>query len=184
VRPLTLSTYRQLDEQRSGRTTTAVPRETRIAGWGYQEPKVDGIERPIYGAMTCAGISGLTICLAGLRDAGVTRAKLTGAAEQAIRQGFAWLAENFTVHSHAGRVHQRFAWVYYYLYGLERACELSGIARIDRRDWYYEGALTLLDLQEPDGSWPTRSPLDDRIEQTAMALLFLKQASLPVLTGR
>jgi hypothetical protein len=181
---LTLTSYRQLEEIRAGRTTTAAPRPTPIAGWGYQEPTENGVERPVYLAMTCAGISGLTICLAGLRDAGLTRAALERDADQAVRQGFAWIADNFTLHWHGKRVHQPYYWVYYALYGLERACELSGIARIDDRDWYWEGALTLLDLQSPDGSWPTESGGGPRHEQTAMAILFLKQASLPVYTGR
>ncbi len=184
TRDLTLTSYRQLDELRAGHTTTVAPRATKVAGWGYQEPKTEGAELPIYGSMTCAGIAGLTICLAGLRDANVTRAQLSGSADRAVRQGFAWLAENFTVHWNPGRVHQPFYWVYYYLYGLERACELSGVARIDGRDWYYEGALTLLDQQNADGSWPKDAAFDDQLEQTAMALLFLKQASLPVYTGK
>ncbi|MBK8977335.1 MAG: hypothetical protein IPM29_15595 [Planctomycetes bacterium] len=183
-RKLTLSTYRQWEEERRGGTTTAGERTTRIAGWGYQGPKSNGIDLPVYGSMTCAGIAGLTICLAGLRDCDVTRAKLTSSAEESIRMGFAWLAEHFTVHSNALRYQQPYFWVYYYLYGLERACELSGVALLDGRDWYYEGALTLIAQQHPDGGWPDDMYPDQMVVRTAMAVLFLKKASMPVYTQR
>ena len=99
-------------------------------------------------------------------------------------QGFAWLAENFSLHSNASRVHQPYYWVYYYLYGLERACELSGVALLHGRDWYYEGALTLLELQQDDGGWPDDLHPDEIMERTAMAVLFLKKSAMPVYTSK
>lgn len=179
---LELTTHRQLEAEQSGGTSTAGLKIVAPAGWGYHSPKSNGIPQPVYGSMTCAGIAGLTICLAGLRDADVMRAQLVGDAERAIAQGFAWLSENFTVHSNATRVHQPYYWVYYYLYGLERACELGGVALIDGRDWYYEGALTLLDAQHEDGGWPDDHHPDEVMERTAMAVLFLKKGSMPVYT--
>lgn len=152
------------------------------AGWGYESARSNGAELPIYGSMTCAGISGLTICMAGLRDSNAVRQDLGAAADRAILMGFAWLAENFTVHSNANRVQQPYFWVYYYLYGLERACELNGVQLINDRDWYFEGALTLLDTQFDDGGWPDDHHPDEIMERTAMAVLFLKQSSMPVYT--
>jgi hypothetical protein len=181
---LELTTYRQLETRRLGGATSAGARPTRPAGWGYQATVANGVPQPVYGSMTCAGIAGLTICLAGLRDAEVTRTALVGDAERSIQQGFAWLAANFTVHSNASRVHQPYYWVYYYLYGLERACELSGIALINGRDWYFEGALTLLDAQLENGGWPDDHHPDEVMERTAMAILFLKKSSMPVYTQR
>ena len=70
------------------------------------------------------------------------------------------------------------------LYGLERACELTGTARIQGRDWYHEGALQLLAQQQPNGS--IRGEGDGLLlDSTCFALLFLKKATLPaVTTGR
>lgn len=180
---LELTTYQQLERLRAG-GTSAGPRATNVAGWSYQSPKSESVPNPIYGSMTCASIAGLTICLAGMRDSGVSRIDLEAAGDRAVRRGFAWLADTFTVHSNADRVHQPYFWVYYYLYGLERACELSRIALINGRDWYFEGALTLIALQEADGGWPGDHYPGEVMERTAMAVLFLKKSSAPVYTQK
>ena len=75
-------------------------------------------------------------------------------------------------------------WLYYYLYSLERAALLSGIALIQDRDWYFEGALMLVLSQLPNGDWPGELSDDETIERNAMAILFLKQSTSPVLTGK
>ena len=181
---LELKSYVQLQSERRGNTTSAGSRGVPAAGWSYHATKHNGVPQPVYGAMTCAGIAGLTICLAGIRDADVTRSALAARGERTIAQGFAWLAENFSLHSNASRVHQPYYWVYYYLYGLERACELSGVAVINDRDWYYEGALTLMDAQWGAGGWPDDLHPDEIMERTAMAVLFLKKSSAPVYTQR
>jgi hypothetical protein len=74
--------------------------------------------------------------------------------------------------------------LYYYLYSLERAALLSGIALIRDRDWYFEGAMVLALSQLDDGNWPGELTADQAIERNAMAILFLKQSTRPVLTGR
>ena len=83
-----------------------------------------------------------------------------------------------------GHIGHQTAWVYYYLYGLERTCVLSGVQTINDRDWYFEGAMMLIGLQSDDGTWPVEGRGDTVIERTAMAVLFLKKASLPVVTGK
>jgi hypothetical protein len=72
---------------------------------------------------------------------------------------------------------------------LERACELHGVALIRDRDWYFEGASTLLDLQSKDGSWPAEFRIRDGIygfpvERTCFSVLFLRKESLPTYTSR
>lgn len=157
----------------------------RANGWSYHEPKSDGELAPTWGSMTCAGITGLAIAEAGLLDhPNVKRPRLLGDARRARDCGFAWLAQWFNVRHHPGAIERQQQWFYYYLYGLERAALLSGVALIQDRDWYFEGAMVLVLAQQPDGHWPPELQWDRGIERNAMAILFLKQSTSPVLTGR
>lgn len=154
-------------------------------GWGYQEAKQEGDHMPTWGSMTSAGITGLAICQAALQDyPGLKRQKLQADANRARNDGFAWLARNLTVRCHAGAIERQQHWFYYYLYSLERASLLSDVALIQDRDWYFEGALVLVLAQQPNGDWPAELHWDLDVERNAMAILFLKQSTLPVLTGR
>lgn len=160
----------------------------RTAGWNYEDPKSDGELSPVWGSMTCAGITGLAVSQAALFDHGPNkRVALLQEATRARHDGFAWLAQHLTVRCHAGAIERQQLWFYYFLYGLERAALLSGVALLQDRDWYFEGAMVLTAVQNRDGSWPVELVryADDRLmDDTAMAILFLKQSTLPVLTGR
>ncbi len=157
----------------------------RTLGWSYEGPKSGGELTPTYGSMTAAGITGLAICQAALEDyTGQKRIKLQNDASRARNDGFAWLAQNMTMRYHAGSIDRQPRWFYYYLYSLERAALLSGIALIADRDWYFEGAMMLVLAQQDDGHWPAELHWDLGIERDAMAILFLKQSTMPVLTGR
>ncbi len=61
----------------------------------------------------------------------------------------------------------------------------NSIARLDGRDWYYEGALQLLANQQPNGSFRAEQPSTLLLDSTCFALLFLAKATAgaPV-TGR
>jgi hypothetical protein len=184
---LEITTHRQLETIKSGGDTSTGARAVGVAGWGYVEPEANGEPRPIYGSMTCAGLTGLTIAMAGMVNAGLTRDRTLADAANAQRSGFAWLADRFSSRFHPGPgLHAHyFSHILYYLYGLERSCELSGVALLNGRDWYLEGALTLLSLQKPDGTWPNATGGEtDAITITAMALLFLKKSSMPVYTQK
>ena len=164
-------------------TVSRAPRNAN--GWTYHESKTEGDMAPSYGSMTCAGITGLAICQAALQDHPTyRRPKLQSDATRARSDGFAWLAQNLTARFHPGEMAHQQQWVYYYLYGLERAALLSGIALIQDRDWYFEGAMMLALTQQEDGNWPGELHWDQLIERDAMAILFLKQSTAPVLTGK
>ncbi|MGE3175446.1 MAG: hypothetical protein AB7O97_22670 [Planctomycetota bacterium] len=182
---LALCDYAELLRRSTG-DAEAAPNSVLIApaGWNYEEPRSNGEDRPSWGAMTCAGITGLAICEAALRDLGVDHQKQLEPIAAARASGFAWMAEHLTVRHHPGTIHQQHNHYYYYLYGLERACLLSGIARIQERDWYFEGAMMLALLQRPDGSWPGDIYGENAFERAAMAVLFLAKSTPPVLTGR
>lgn len=177
-------TFARLQADPDGkRTVVRLP--VRAAGWSYHEGKANGEIAPLWGSMTCAGITGLAICQAALLDQpGLKRNRLHADANGARNAGFAWLAQNLDVRCHPGAVVRQQHWFYYYLYGLERAALLSGVALIQDRDWYFEGAMVLVRSQHPDGNWPGELHWDRDIERNAMAILFLKQSTLPVLTGQ
>ena len=154
-------------------------------GWSYVSPGHGGGEANVWGSMTCAGITGLAICQAAMLDnKKMKRKKLQSDANQARNDGFAWLAQNMTVRYHPGALTRQHRWHYYYLYGLERAALLSGIALIQDRDWYFEGALMLVLSQLKNGNWPAELTGDEQIERNAMAILFLGRSTTPVLTGK
>jgi hypothetical protein len=44
--------------------------------------------------------------------------------------------------------------------------------------------MVLILSQKADGNWPGEIHIDQLIERNAMAILFLKQSTLPVLTGK
>lgn len=184
---LELVDYRSYARQQAdpSATFTASRIWAKANGWSYYGPKDNGENSPVWGSMTCAGITGLVICQAALADhPQVKRSKLQSDADRARRDGFAWLAEYMTVRHHAGAIQRQHTWFYYYLYSLERAALLAGIALIQDRDWYFEGAMALVLTQNDDGNWPGDFDSGQGIEINAMAVLFLKQSTRPVLTGR
>jgi hypothetical protein len=194
--PLRLVTHREYSravvarEASSSRTVTAGTK-VPIGGWPYVNvrPVSQDVKRapgrppergsPLTGSMTTAGVTGITICEAVLfrERKGM---ELTSKLRDAKRRGFAWLLYNFSVRSNKNhRAHY-----YYYLYGLERACELSQVRLLGNRDWYFEGATMLLELQRKvrrRGQFRSGS-----LHDTCFAILFLKLASppLPVITPR
>ena len=58
------------------------------------------------------------------------------------------------------------------------------MALIQNRDWYFEGAMVLVLAQLADGNWPGELRWDAEVERNAMAILFLKRSTAPVLTGK
>lgn len=179
--PLELTSYRQLAEQAGASekkpnrgTVAAVP--TR--GFAYHTP-----DRPAYGSMTAAGIGSLVIARCGLLRAGQARADVMPKIDAAIQGGFAWLGAEFHVRSNPGYIDRADDNFYYYLYGLERTCELFGVALLQGRDWYYEGALQILHHQNKNGSFRSEHPKGLLFDATCFAVLFLKKAALPPITG-
>jgi hypothetical protein len=142
--------------------------------------------------MTSSGVSSLVICRGELlgspgygddEDARVVRA---------IRDGIAWLGANFSVRGAVlpgAATPIPMAWHYYYLYGLERAGVLAGVAWMGEHDWYLEGAEYLLKSQSARGGWQAGMPGMGAAAAAAgggdlldscFALLFLKKATFRV----
>ena len=101
---------------------------------------------PNTASMTTAGLAGVTIAQAvlhGLKKGG----KLKGKLEKAKRAGLAWLLHEFSVRKNKGNGRH----LHYYLYGLERSCEINQVALLGHRDWYFEGANLLVETQSRIG---------------------------------
>jgi hypothetical protein len=127
--------------------------------------------------MTCGGLSTLRIVRDVLRNEGKRDLPqgLGKRLDEAIDEGWAWMAANWSIHRHPpgmGRL-----WYLYYLYSVERAGILDRVRTIDGHDWYHEGAAWLVETQFPDGHW---QDLRSHIHHTCFALLFLKRATIPV----
>jgi hypothetical protein len=162
---------RQRDLDKGGRARQSAAK-LQPRGWSYET------DTGVTASMTAAGIGGLTLCGAALRVAQKGSPKLLTQIDDAVRAGFVWLQNAFTVRRSAGSFVQSNVWHLYYLYGLERACELNQIALLGGRDWYFEGAMHLVATQTDGGAWP------GDLHDSAFALLFLKKAALPAITGR
>jgi hypothetical protein len=149
----------------------------RARGWAY----LPGLQAWT-GSMTTAGITALAIAKDRLRAKGRLDPERTRQIDRAMTDGVAWLSANFAVDRNPGEG----GWHFYYLYGLERAGALTGLARFGKHDWYREGAEHLVGTQAVDGGWTAgTSDLtgahETRIVQTCFALLFLRRATVPPL---
>lgn len=171
-----------------------VVRLSRARGWTYNAHA--NAEVAGDGSMTSGGVSSLAAALIALGQSQrhtVLRANI----EAGLRDGLAWLASAFTVEGNAtlppfpevpaARYH------YYYLWGLERACDIAGVERLGGHDWYAEGAMYLLARQRLDGSWREadwngagergkaenvpEADSDDDIINSCFALLFLARSA-------
>lgn len=131
---------------------------------------------PLTASMTTAGLTGVTICQAVLREAKKGGA-LLGKLSAAKQSGLAWMLHEFSVRTNKNNGRH----YHYYLYGLERACEINQIALLGDRDWYFEGATILVESQNRRGSFRGAE-----LPQTCFAIPFLKQSAppLPAITGR
>lgn len=173
--PLALGTYAQLRAAELGDPVkAAAARPIAARGFAYQEPA-----EAAFGSMTSAGVSGLLLARAGMAATGDGDRALASAIDGAIAAGFAWLAEHLSVRRNPGFAERADNHWYYWLYCLERSCELHGIARLQGRDWYYEGALQLLAQQSANGSFRSESPATMTIDATCFAVLFLAKATAP-----
>ncbi|MCR9248183.1 MAG: hypothetical protein NXI31_24395 [bacterium] len=141
-------------------------------GFAYVDP-----DEPAFGSMTAAGTSGLLLARAGLEAAGHRDRALVRRLDRALDDGFGWLAKELSLRVNPGFAERgRFHW-YYWLYCLERSCQLADIAWLDGRDWYYEGALQLLGQQQKSGAFRCGGAADLQIDATCFAILFLAKAS-------
>jgi hypothetical protein len=153
----------------------------RARGWGYLPRKRRAAGDPSTGSMTACGMANLTLLgdiLEGRRSV-AWKERLADKAETAWWDGNAWFVKEFQVSRNPfGSSH------YYYLYCVERAADLRGVALLGGHDWYRRGATYLVENQATNGSWTSRSDYQPRDTLcTAFALLFLRRATRAAVTG-
>jgi hypothetical protein len=151
--------------------------KARARGFRYRDGE------PVTGSMTTAGMAGIAICQEHLWSSRRMKPALRQRVRKALRDGMAWMQDNFTVAHNPGAIPPESHHTYY-LYGMERAGLLARFRFMGRYDWYLEGATWLLETQQSNGSWN----LHDYLRDTAFAILFLKRSAgrlrNPVITPR
>lgn len=152
-------------------------------GWAYKG------EGTPYGSMSVAGLASLILTQEMLADdSDVTPtgeilccAQAEDEVQQTIDAGIHWLNKNIQIESNPGT---RRDWLFYYLYGLERAGRFSGRRFFGNRDWYREGAEFLVTRQDIRQGFWNRQVEPSQIVGTSLALLFLSKGLSPVLINK
>jgi hypothetical protein len=154
--------------------------------WGYLVKKPEAAAGMItdegYGSMTCAGLTSLIIIESELAAQKALDDALRKKIDTAMKQGLAWIQENYSIRGATPPAGFWSIFYFYYLYSLERVGVLYGIQRIGGHHWYLEGAVLLCRSQREDGSWNSYDEIP--VLDTAFALLFLKKATVRVSTGQ
>lgn len=149
-------------------------------GWCYMLGSKTDWRIAVTGSMTTSGVISCLVAKAWLEDLnGYTNYQVK--TDQAIRDGCAWLAKNWTVSANPcsngkGPVLHH----YYYLYGLERVGMLAMVYDFGTHDWFEEGTKAILPAQGADGGWQIGQGTCGPIVDTDFALLFLKRATQPL----
>jgi hypothetical protein len=154
----------------------------KARGWAYYTGKDvvregDEWARPM-GSITCVGVSVVAICMEQLQ-----MWKKLGPADRkdatiAIRDGLAWLEVHYAIDKHPGHPPElEKKYLFYYLYGLERACVSADTPLIGTLDWYGDGAEYIMSRQEGEGQW--RGDVESQVPTTCFALLFLTKGTVP-----
>jgi hypothetical protein len=141
-------------------------------GWCYGD--VYGVCKggPEYASMTAGAVGAIAIFEYILGK--------DGKRNEHVRSGVAWLAAHWSVTENQGPSEVEGgvpnAYLYYYLYALERLGMLLDVGEIGGHRWYPEGAAVLLGAQQKDGSWKGSRP-EIPVWDTCFAILFLKRAT-------
>lgn len=142
--------------------------EASARGWAYSTG-----HRPnggAYGSMSAAGASTLAVAREALRELDALEGPLDATLQGSLRDGLAWLLNNYDVARNPRRAG---AWYFYYAYSLEKAMDTAGVERLGGREWWRDLAAELLTRRDPKtNAWGT-------VEDTAFALLVLNRATLP-----
>ena len=150
-------------------------------GWGYffQGRR----DKSSYGSLTLAGIAAVAICKFYLGTKEPQK-------DPAVQKGVAWMSKRLDFSENPGvdnsHVIDPKAWLYYYLYLIERTGIILNMEKFGSRDWYSGGAEFLVMNQQPAGSWSTGVRMrwaaagNMLIPDTCLAILFLTRSTPPL----
>lgn len=143
---------------------------SQLRGWPYiKEARSQAMSSTQ--SMTCAGVSSVAIAFACLQKTEKSGArKLRAQAFRSLDDGLAWLESQYGAGAFWGTP--------YNVYGLERACVLTGTQTFKGHDWYREGALNL--CSRPEKTNDSLASRWGNAPDTAFILLFLKRATAPL----
>jgi hypothetical protein len=134
--------------------------QTSTGGWSYTPGRGGGRGRP---TMTAAGLVSYVYASAALAGGvrALPQARRTRVAQAGVKALF---AGHFNFDDN------------YFVYSLERVGTVMGVPE---KDWYFDGARTLIKRQKKDGRWQgqMRHGDADRTYETSLALLFLSRAT-------
>jgi RNA polymerase sigma factor (sigma-70 family) len=157
--------------------------QNRDGSWAYTPDS-----RNPTASMTCAGVASLI--MSGHRQfksqevfKGETIENCgNGEVNRHIQTGIDWLTSHFSISQNFGAGPQ---WIFYYLYGLERAGRLTGMRTFGEHDWYRLGALELVREQNKlSGCFEGKLVESNQVLATSFALLFLATGRAPVLMNK
>jgi len=153
--------------ERSGGSTIET-KGAQARGWAYgmtRRPKGGA-----YGSMSAAGASTVAVAREALKELGALEEKFDQDLLTSLRDGLAWILDNYDVSRNPRR---DAAWFFYYTYSLEKAMDTAGVERLGLREWWRDLAAELLGRRDAKtGAWAT-------VEDTSFALLVLNRATLP-----
>jgi len=143
--------------------------QTEAGGFGYLPGR-----RPS-ASMTAAG---LTMLLIAREEIDRNSRRPSPKLREAIQNSINWLDNFYIGPTNTGGNE---AWLYYYLYALERISLACGIRHFNGRDWFDEGVEFILERQEPFSAGPQRAgSIEGNPVSTAFSLLFLSRGRVPV----
>ncbi len=145
-------------------------------GWSYRRGMASTA------TMTTAGLATMFVCYDNLLADGFIKCDQGPRVQAVLRpltRGLDWM-DRYFAGTLAG---QKLGYgdIFYLLYGIERIGLASGYKYFGKADWYKLGAVRLLDMQSPDGSWKGRR---GDVVATAFALLFLVRGRHAVLFNK
>lgn len=158
--------------------------QTPDGGWHYSQGQSST------GSMTVAGIASLVMTSSMLQDDkdvdanGNPNCCRPPTIDAALERGRSWLTTRFAVGSNPGMDDK---WIFYYLYGLERAGRLSGQRFFGEHDWYRRGADFLVkgfDRRQDMWTGGKSGHEEEPLMATSFAMLFLSKGLAPVLINK
>jgi hypothetical protein len=152
--------------------------------WDWDRRTIPG-EGPRF-TMTTAGLCGLLTAGADL-NAGRETPNGDGTwkncgdyvENERVVRALDWLGKHFPGADRLGNE----PYVYYALYGIERAGRLTGMRFLGEHDWYRTGCEFLVGRQD-GGAWHGSGESGGVITSTSFALLFLSKGSTPILVSK